>query len=60
MYQTARLKEEAAPKTINDEVVFLLRLLGDRGEAIRARLRPQRALKLPVRNHVGKPYSAEE
>ena len=58
--QTARLKEGAAPKSISDEVVFLLRLLGDRGEAIRARLRRQRALKLPVRNRVGKPYSAEE
>ena len=27
-YQIARLKEGAAPKTINDEVGFLLRLLG--------------------------------
>lgn len=34
-YQDARLKQKAAPKTINEEVGFLLRLLGDRGEVIR-------------------------
>jgi len=59
-YQTARLMEEAAPKTINEEVGFLLRLLGEAGEPIRARLRRQKALKLPVRNRIGKAYSAQE
>ena len=48
-YQTARLKENAAPKTINEEVGFLLRLLGEAGEPIRARLRRQKALKLAIR-----------
>jgi hypothetical protein len=37
IYQTARLKEKEAPKTINEEVGFLLRLLGEAGEPIRAR-----------------------
>src|ERR1035437_8110555 len=32
-YQTTRLKEGAAPKTINEEVGFLLRLLGEAGDA---------------------------
>jgi integrase len=59
-YQTARLKEQAAPKTINEEVGFLLRLLGIGGDAIRARLRRQRTLKLAVRHQVGKAYSPEE
>lgn len=59
-YQTARLKEKAAPKTINEEVGFLLRLLGEAGEIIRARLRRQRALKLVVREQVGKAYTPEE
>src|SRR5258708_29052016 len=59
-YQTARLKEKAAPKTINEEVGFLLRVLGESGEPIRARLRRQKALKLAVRNQVGKAYSPEE
>lgn len=59
-YQTARLKEGAAPKTINEEVGFLLRLLGEAGDPIRARLRRQKALKLPVRKQVGKAYSPEE
>lgn len=59
-YQTVRLKEEAAPKTINEEVGFLLRLLGEAGDPIRARLRRQKALKLPVGRQVGKAYSSEE
>ena len=59
-YQASRLKEEAAPKTINEEVGFLLRLLGDAGDVIRARLRRQKRLKLAVRTQVGKAYDSEE
>jgi hypothetical protein len=59
-YQTARLKEKAAPKSINEEVGFLLRLLGEQGDGIRVRLRRQKALKLAVRSDIGKAYSAEE
>jgi len=59
-YQSRRLGEKAAPKTINEEVCFLLRLLGDRGDAIRVRLRRQKALKLRVHNQVGKAYTPEE
>src|ERR1051326_7560487 len=59
-YQAARLKEVASPKSINEEVGFLLRLLGDRGEAIRAKLRRERRLKLKVRQNVGKAYAPEQ
>jgi integrase len=59
-YQTARLKEGAAPKTINEEVGFLLRLLGEAGDLVRLRLRRQKTLKLAVRGQVGKAYSPEE
>lgn len=59
-YQSTRLKENAAPKTINEEVGFLLRLLGDVGDTIRARLRRKKQLKLKVRAQVGKAYSDEE
>lgn len=59
-YQDARLKQKAAPKTINEEVGFLLRLLEDRGELIRAQLKRQKCLKLKVRNDVAKVYSPEE
>ena len=59
-YQTARLKEGAAPKTINEEVGFLLRLLREAGDAIRVRLRREKALKLAVRSRVAKAYSPEE
>jgi hypothetical protein len=31
VYQTDRLRDNAAPKSINDEVGFLLRLLGGEG-----------------------------
>jgi integrase len=59
-YQSDRLKEEAAPKTINEEVGFLLRLLGDQGDGIRGRLRRQKALKLPVLKSIGKAYAPEQ
>jgi integrase len=59
-YQTARLKEKAAPKTINEEVGFLLRLLAEQGDAIRTRLRRQKALKLRTGADIGKAYSPEE
>lgn len=59
-YQTMRLKETAAPKTINEEVGFLLRLLGDSGDVLRARLRRRKALQLAVPRGPGKAYSPEE
>jgi integrase len=59
-YQEQRLREKAAPKTINEEVGFLLRLLGERGELIRARLRKQKTLKLKGSKPVAKAYSPEE
>jgi integrase len=59
-YQSDRLKEKAAPKTINEEVGFLLRLLGDQGDGIRARLRRQKALKLATGKQVGKACTPEE
>jgi integrase len=59
-YQTARLKEKAAPKSVNEEVTFLLRLLGDAGDALRIRLRRDKALKLKVAQNVGRAYTEEE
>ena len=45
-YQEQRLREKAAPKSINEEVGFLLRLLSERGELIRARLRKQKVSQI--------------
>jgi integrase len=59
-YQVSRLKEKASPKSINEEVGFLLRLLGDQGDAIRSKLRRERALKLKVPPTPGRAYSAQE
>jgi integrase len=59
-YQTARLREKAGPKTINDEVMLLLRLCGDQGDLIRATLRRSKGLKLALPPSPGRPYSAEE
>ena len=60
-YQTDRLRENAAPKTINDEVGFLLRILPiAQAGAIRAQLRAQKQLKLKSNNRVGKAYSPDE
>jgi integrase len=59
-YQTARLREQAGPKTINDEVQLLIRLCGDQGELVRAALRRDKALKLSLPPSPGRAYSAEE
>jgi integrase len=59
-YQAARLNEKAGPKTINDEVQLLIRLCGEQGALIRATLRRDKALKLPLPPSPGRPYSAEE
>lgn len=44
-YQSTRLKENAAPKTINEEVGFLLRLLGDSRRYNSGAAPPQEATK---------------
>jgi integrase len=59
-YQESRLRESAAPKSINEEVRFLLKMLGDSGEVIRARLRKNKQLKLPVQNGIGKAFNDTE
>lgn len=59
-YQTARLKEKAAPKSINAEVAFLLRLLGEQGAFIRAELGRNRSLRLAVARQVARAYTPAE
>jgi hypothetical protein len=59
-YQENRLREGAAPKSINEEVRFLLKMLGDAGEVIRARLRKSKQLKLAVSNDIGKAFNDVE
>jgi hypothetical protein len=61
-YQDLRLGEKAGPKSINEEVGCPLRLMGDRGDVLRARLRKKKLLKrcyslLPVRDDVSAPRS---
>jgi integrase len=58
-YQADRLNENAGPKTINDEVQLLLRLCGEQGALVRATLRRDKAVKLPLPPSPGRPYSAE-
>jgi integrase len=59
-YQVARLEEKAAPKSINEEVGFLLRIMGDRGDLLRAELRRQKTLKLKVSAQPGKAFNIDE
>ena len=60
MYQNHRLQEGAAPKSINEEVGFLLRLLGDPGDLLRVRLRKRKLLKLKVGRSIAKAYTEQE
>jgi integrase len=59
-YQTARLREHASPKSINEEVGFLLRILGDQGDTIRAKLRRTKTLKLSTGRSKAKAFTPEE
>jgi len=59
-YQDERLRESAAPKTINEEVGILLRVMGERGQLIRAKLKKEKQLKLKVPKHLAKVFSPEE
>ena len=52
--------QDSGPKTINDQVQLLTRLCGEQGVLIRATLRRDKALKLPLPPSPGRPYSAEE
>jgi integrase len=59
-YQSARLKESAAPKSINEEVRFLLTMMGEACDVIRVRLCKKKKLKLPARRKIGKAYEPDE
>jgi integrase len=59
-YQAGRLAEKAGPKTINNEVLLLLRLCGDQGDLIRARLRRDKAMKLATPPSPGRAYTSDE
>jgi len=59
-YQENRLREKAAPKSINEEVRFLLKMLGDPGDVIRAHLKKKKQLKLAVHKQIGKAFDAAE
>ena len=59
-YQTSRPAEKAGPKTINNEVFLLLRLCGDQGDLIRARLRCEKAMKLATPPSPARAYTADE
>jgi integrase len=58
-YQSARLKQQAAPKSINEEVTFLLRLLGPRGDLLRSEMH-KKEMRLAVPPQPGKAFSEEE
>ena len=60
LYQAARLREKAGPKTINDEVRLLLRLCGEQGVLVQTTLRRDKALKLTLPSSPGRAYSADE
>jgi integrase len=59
-YQHDRLKEEAAPKSVNEEVGLLLRLCGNQGDAIRGELKRTKSLKLKLPPSPGKPFEGDE
>lgn len=59
-YQLARLRESAAPKSVNEEVGFFLRLLGEQGDFIRAKMKRLKTLKVKVTSQVARAYAPDE
>jgi integrase len=59
-YQITRLGVKASPKSINEEVGFLLRVLGEQGDSIRGKLRRQERLKLKTGRSIAKAFSPED
>ena len=61
-YQSTRLTEEkpGSPKSINDEVGILLRIMDKRGDLMRAELKRRRKLKLPLGEQPGKAFAVVE
>jgi integrase len=59
-YQVNRLAQKAAPKTINEEVMLLLRLCGDQGDLIRVKMHRSKSLRLKLPVSPGRAYTADE
>jgi integrase len=59
-YQEARLREKTAPKSINEEIGFLLRIMDVQGDVLRVRLRKKKLLKLKTGTSIGKAFGPEE
>jgi integrase len=59
-YQAARLREQASPKTINEELSFLLRILEERGDVIRASMRRHKTLTLKADPNIARAFSPNE
>jgi integrase len=59
-YQESRLREKTAPKSINEEIGFLLRIMDVPGDVLRVRLRKKKLLKLKTGTQVGKAFGPEE
>ena len=59
-YQEARLREKTAPKSINEEIGFLLRMMDVPGDVLRVRLRKKKLLKLKTGTQIGKAFGPEE
>src|SRR5665213_487852 len=59
-YQTDRLKEKASPKSINEEVGFLLRVPGEQGDLLRAKMRRTKTLKLSGQKSVALAFTPDQ
>jgi integrase len=59
-YQIKRLEQKAAPKSINDEVGELMRIMGSRGDVVRGELKRRKLLNLKVGAQPGKKFEVDE
>jgi integrase len=59
-YQTARLQEGASGSSINAEVMFILHMMGEIGDAVRLKLRREKRLRLAKNENCGKALTQEQ
>jgi integrase len=59
-YQTARLQAGASGSSINAEVMFILHMMGEIGDAVRLKLRREKRLRLAKNENCGKALTLEQ
>jgi integrase len=59
-YQNSRMQEKASPKSINEEIRLLLRMMRRSGDVIQGRMKREKTLRIKAEEFEGKALTADE